>query len=290
MSCPPSSKSMPNACCGNDGVIDWWIICYVTIVRKKKTRHSLEVKDWIGALTIAMNAARSDVFSNKPSPVGNGKHPCCMPMMNHIPCELGILYLTINTVFNFFSQIMPLTIYTGGCQRGGHAYRTIMSPVWSFVCGPHPTLQPSSQVPCALDPVRFGRSHTHRHPGGVSIGSTNPSSHQPPVYTTQLSCDPACVLGVGGGLFWKVTQASVGWDGMECGHGSAIRQTPLCLWFGYGTMVLVEFHFPTISTLWRHDRGTDRPSHVTGPHRHCRHPRRRQSGLSHPGDLNAHEQ
>ena len=26
-----------------------------------------------------------------------------------------------------------------------------MSPVWSFVCGPHPTLSPSSQVPCALD-------------------------------------------------------------------------------------------------------------------------------------------
>ena len=53
---------------------------------------------------------------------------------------------------------MPLTIYTGGggeggYQRRGNACGAIMSPVWSFVCGPHPTLSPSSQVPRALDPV-----------------------------------------------------------------------------------------------------------------------------------------
>ena len=131
-----------------------------------------------------------------------------------------------------------------------------MSSVWSFVCGPHPTLSPSSQVPRALDAARFGHSHTHRHPGGFSIRSTNPSSYQPPVYTAYLSRDPPCVLSIGGGLFWRVPQTCVGWDRMECGHGPAIRQAPLCLWFGYGTMVLVGSHLPTISTLWRHDRGT----------------------------------
>ena len=36
--------------------------------------------------------------------------------MNQTPCGLGILCLTINTVFNFFSQTMPLTIYTGGAK------------------------------------------------------------------------------------------------------------------------------------------------------------------------------
>ena len=100
----------------------------------------------------------------------------------------------------FFTEYAPDYLH-GRCQRRGHACGTIMSVVWSFVCGPPPTLSPSSQVPHALDAARVGCSHPHRHPGSVSIGSTNPSSHQPPVYTTQLLRDPAGVLSLGGGLF-----------------------------------------------------------------------------------------
>ena len=100
------------------------------------------------------------------------------------PCGLGHLCLTINTVFNcFFTDHAHLH---RRCQRRGHACGAIMSLVWSYVCGLYPTLSPSIQVPRALDPVRVGCRHLDGHPGGVSIGSTNPSSHQPPVYTTQL--------------------------------------------------------------------------------------------------------
>ena len=91
-----------------------------------------------------------------------------------------------------------------------------MSPVWSFVCGPHPTLSPSSQVPLTLDLARLGLCHTHCHPGGFSIGSTCLPSHQPPVSTTQLlRVEPASlVLALGyfdelhkhvlGGTGWSV--------------------------------------------------------------------------------------
>ena len=75
---------------------------------------SLEVKDWIGFPIIATNAARSDAFSNRRSPVGNGMYPCCMPMMNHIPCGLGIQSLIIKNCFFHFFQIM--LIYTGGAK------------------------------------------------------------------------------------------------------------------------------------------------------------------------------
>ena len=44
----------------------------------------------------------------------------------------------------------------GRRQRSGHARGTIMSFVWSFVCGGHPTLPPSIQVPHALDSVPLG--------------------------------------------------------------------------------------------------------------------------------------
>ena len=105
--------------------------------------------------------------------------------------RISILNLTINTVFNcFFTDHAHLH---RRCQRRGHACVAIMSLVWSYVCGFYPTLSPSIQVPCALDPVRVGCRHLYGHPSGVSIGSTNPSSHQPPVYTTQLSRDLACV-------------------------------------------------------------------------------------------------
>ena len=98
---------------------------------------------------------------------------------------------------------MPLTIYTGGAKGvDTHVERgTIMSDVWACVCGPHPTLSPSSQVPRALDAIGVGRRYPHRYPGRVSIGSTSASSHQPPVYPAELSRDPASVLGLGRGLF-----------------------------------------------------------------------------------------
>ena len=61
-------------------------------------------------------------------------------MMNRTPCGLGILCLTLNTVFDFFfSQTMPLSIYTGGakgvdthverlCRLYGHSSVVIIPP------------------------------------------------------------------------------------------------------------------------------------------------------------------
>ena len=47
-----------------------------------------------------------------------------------------------------------------------------MSQVWSFVCGIHPTLSPSSQVLRALDPALLGRRHAYCHSGRISFSST----------------------------------------------------------------------------------------------------------------------
>ena len=85
----PSPKSTPCACCGKDGVIGLWIICYATIAKMPKTTRLPEAKVWIGSPIIVVNAAASDASLNKPSPTGNGRNPWCMPMMNHTPCGLG---------------------------------------------------------------------------------------------------------------------------------------------------------------------------------------------------------
>ena len=65
---------------------------------------------------------------------------CCMlMMMNCLPHGLELRCLTLNTVFHFFSQRMPLTIYMGGakgvdthverlCQLYGHACVVLIPP------------------------------------------------------------------------------------------------------------------------------------------------------------------
>ena len=70
--------------------------------------------------------------------------------MNRTPHGLGILRLTLNTVFGFFSQTMPLTIYTGGakgvdthverlCHLYGHSCVVII-----------PTCHPRAKSPAPL--------------------------------------------------------------------------------------------------------------------------------------------
>ena len=283
----PSPKSMPNGCFSKNDVIGSWMTSYAIIVLMTETTRSPKAKAWIGSPIIVVHADPSDVSLNKMSPTGNGRNPWCMLMMNRTLCGLGIPCprTNINSDFFPFSQTMPLTIYTGGakgvdtdaehlCHKYGH---------WCVVF--HLTLSPSSQVPRALVPARVGRRHAVRHLGRISIRSTCLPSHHPPVFTTQLSRDQACVLSARIGVFWWVMQACVGRYGMECGHGSTLIETPVCVWFGYGTVVLVESHLATISTLWRHDRGTDTPSHITRQNSDCRHPRRRQGGLSHLGRI-----
>ena len=50
---------------------------------------------------------------------------------------------------------MPLTIYTGGAKGVDTHVERVCHLYESFVCGPHPTLSPSSQVPHALDSARL---------------------------------------------------------------------------------------------------------------------------------------
>ena len=45
----PSPKSTPSACCGKNGVIGLWIICYATIAKMPKTTRLPEAKVWIGS-------------------------------------------------------------------------------------------------------------------------------------------------------------------------------------------------------------------------------------------------
>ena len=71
-------------------------------------------------------------------------------MMNRTPCGLGILCLTLNTVFDIFFTDYAADYLHGRRQKRGYACGTFMSPVRSFVCGHHPTLSPSSQVPRTL--------------------------------------------------------------------------------------------------------------------------------------------
>ena len=124
---------------------------------------------------------------------------------------------------------MPLTIYTGSaksvdthverlCHLSGHVCVVVIPPRHA---------RAKSLTP--FDSVPLGRSHTHRHPGGVSIGPTSLPSHQSPVYTTQLSRGQAGVFSPGRAIFRRVSQACDGRYGMKCGHGSDLRQTPLCV-------------------------------------------------------------
>ena len=95
-----------------------------------------------------------------------------------------------------------------------------MSLVWSFVCGPHPTLSPSSQVPHTLDSARLGRCHTHRHPGGFSIGSiSHPITLQYLQRNYYVIKPASLVLALGyfdelrkhvlGGTGWSVAMAQI---------------------------------------------------------------------------------
>ena len=100
--------------------------------------------------------------------------------MNRIPCGLGLLYLTTDTVFNFFSQIMPLTIYTGGakgvdthverlCHLYGHSCVVLIPP-----CHPRAkSLKPLTQsdLDAATPTVTQAAFRLGRQ------------IHQPPVYT-----------------------------------------------------------------------------------------------------------
>ena len=165
----------------------------------------------------------------------------------------------------------------GRRQRRGYACGTFMSPVWSFVCGVHPTLSPSSQVPRALDPA-----HTHRHPGGFSIGSTCPHPITQYLQRNYYVIKPASLV-LALEYFDELRKHLLGGTGWSVVMAQILGKPLLCVWLGYGTMVLVESHPATLSTLGRHDRGTDSPTHVTGENRHCRHPRRRQGRLSHLG-------
>ena len=63
---------------------------------------------------------------------------------------------------------MPLTIYTGGAKVVDTHVEHVLHKYGHS---------------CALDPVRLGRCHTHRHLGGFSIGSTCLLSRHPSVFT-----------------------------------------------------------------------------------------------------------
>ena len=71
----------------------------------------------------------------------------------------------------------------------------------------------SSSHPVTLDPAQLERCHTHRHPGGFSIGSTCLPSHHPPVSTTQLLRDQACVLSAALGYFDELRKHVLGGTG-----------------------------------------------------------------------------
>ena len=86
-----------------------------------------------------------------------------MLMMNRTLCGLGIpcLRTNINSDFFFHFTDNAADYLHGWRQRRRYGCGTCMSQVWSFVCGNHPTLSPSSQVPRALDPARVGRCHAY---------------------------------------------------------------------------------------------------------------------------------
>ena len=144
---------------------------------------------------------------------------------------------------------MPLTIYTGGakgvdthvervCHLYGHSCVVLIPPGHPRAKSLAPLTQPDLDAATpTVTQVAFRLGRHVSHPITLQYLQRNYYVIKP----------ASLVLALG--YFDELRQACVGRYGMECGHGSDIWQTPLCVLFGYGTMVLVESYPTTLSTL-----------------------------------------
>ena len=178
---------------------------------------------------------------------------------------------------------MPLTIYTGGakgvdthverlCHLYGHSCVVFISPCHPRAKSLAPLTQPDLDAATpTVTQVAFPLGWHVSHPITLQYLQRNYYVIKPASLVLALGYFDELRKHLLGGTGWSVVMAQI------------LGKPLLCVWFGYGTMVLVESHPATLSTLRRHDRGTDSPTHVTGENRHYRYPKRRQGGLSHPG-------
>ena len=182
------------------------------------------------------------------------------------PRGLGLHFPMIIITSDFFLFLVHVADHLHKwSQRSGYACGTFMSQVSSSLCGAYPTPSPSSLVPCAFVPARVRRCHAFHHSGGFSIRSSCLQSLTLQYLQRNYHVAKNASLVLALGYFDEALKHVSGLrrNRLECGHRSSLKQTPLCLWFGYGTLVLVISYSTAISTLWRHDRGTRVPSHVT---------------------------
>ena len=182
------------------------------------------------------------------------------------PCGLGLHFPMIIITSDFFLFLVHAADHLHKwSQRSGYACGTFMSQVSSSLCDAYPTLSPSSLVPYAFVPARVRRCHAFHHSGGFSIRSSCLQSLTLQYLQRNYHVVKNASLVLALGYFDEALKHVSGLrrNRLECGHRSSLKQTPLCLWFGYGTLVLVVSYSRAISTLWRHDRGTRVPSHVT---------------------------
>ena len=151
-----------------------------------------------------------------------------------------------------------------------------MSPVWSFVCGPHPTLSPSSQVPRALDaatPIvtqaafRLGRQIHHP----ISLQYIQRIYHviQPASLVLAVGYFDEFRKHVLGGTGWSVVMAQL------LGKPS---MSLIWIWNNGLGGIPPPNNINPVKAWQRNNRST----HPPRQNRHCRHSWRRQGGLSHP--------
>ena len=184
--------------------------------------------------------------------------------LNHVGLDSTFQWSSLPRTFFLFLVHVADHLHKWS-QRCGYACGTFMSQVSSSLCGAYPTLSPSSLVPYAFVPARVRRCHAFHHSGGFSIRSSCLQSLTLQYLQRNYHVAKNASLVLALGYFDEALKHVSGLrrNRLECGHRSSLKQTPLCLWFGYGTLVLVISYSTAISTLWRHDRGTRVPSHVT---------------------------
>ena len=141
--------------------------------------------------------------------------------MNHTPCGLGILCLTINTVFNFFSQTMPLTIYTGGakgvdtqvervCHLYGHSCVVLIPPCHPRAKSLTPLTQPDLDAATpTVTQVAFRLGRYVSHPITLQYLQRNYYVIKPASLVLALGYFDELRKHVLGGTGWSVAMAQI---------------------------------------------------------------------------------
>ena len=203
------------------------------------------------------------IWTNRHLPgMAGTPHVCQWWAANHVGLECPFQWSSlIQTFFNFRLCRWPfIRVAPKAWIRMWNIYVTsIVINAW---CWSHP------------DTLVHGPSHLYPgqhwmppHPPSTQVAFrlgrsvSNPITLQYLQHNYHMVKDASFVLALG--YFDDARKHVLGGTGGSVAMAQILGK-PLCLWFGYGTVILVESHFTRLSTLWGYDRAIGVPSRVTG--------------------------